>query len=185
MIHGTLFLPQNKYFSTWCTSIVKTKTRDAEKRARESWTRKLAIKKCRAVDGEEKSLGNKEYCTQREVETEEQREIYNKKQKQRQRSIVRETKRHGGFISFSLLFTQLLWIGMNLPSLWEEAWMCLQGHAGQLCSFFYLVPSEWKMCALTSTRQAVTPSAKPINTDRTRVNRPDTDKDDQTLLLSH
>ncbi len=74
---------------------------------------------------------------------------------------------------------------MNLSSLWEEAWMCLQGHAGQLCSFFYLVPSEWKMCALTSTCQAVTPSAKPINTDRTRVNRPDTDKDDQTLLLSH
>lgn len=28
------------------------------------------------MDGEEKSLGNKEYYTQREVEAEEQREIY-------------------------------------------------------------------------------------------------------------
>lgn len=40
--------------------------------------------------------------------------------------------------------------------------MCLQGHAGQLCSFFYLVPSERKMCALTSMRQAITRAQNPL-----------------------
>lgn len=70
MIHCTLFRPQNKTFSAWCTRTAKTKPREAQERERESWKSKVGIKKLwRAKDGWEKRETlwgeDREYCTQR------------------------------------------------------------------------------------------------------------------------
>lgn len=51
----------------------------------------------------------------------------------------------------------------------------------------YLGPSFLRMehVRVHLLTQGYHPCSKPINTDRTEVNRPETDKDDQTLFLSH
>lgn len=174
MIHSTC---------TWCTSTAQTKTREVDES--ESWKRKAGVKKtvqssgwAKETRGRARRRGeDKEYCIQkqREVEeTEEQSDIYNKKQKPSQRSIVKETNRHGGIICFVLLFTQLLWIGMDFTVPSREG-------LDVLPALLLLLSCSSRMRDVCS----VTLGLKPINTDKTGVNRPATDKDDQTLLLSH